>query len=396
MNLLYIGYWGIEDPLTRSTIDPHLEVLRTFHHVDRIFLVTIERGNKPVRKASTRNKIIHCPLSSRFNRLPLIGKVLDFVLFQLHVSKVVRSEGIELIVARGALAGSLAYLVWRRTRVPFIVESFEPHAAYMLESGVWSRLGMRYQMQRVWEKRQQRAAVYLAPVSLNYLRHLERNGVPGSKLVLLPCTVDTQLFRFSVAERRRLRNELNYTDDAVVGVYVGKFGDIYLGSEAFDVFERTYCFFSSSFHILILTGQDPHPIRKELERRGVANYTVRYVPHDEVPGMLSAADFAFSLVRPSPSKQFCSPIKNGEYWANGLPILSTRGIGDDSRILEESNVGATFSPNDEESLRDALIRIGNLVRAGREELNESVAALASKHRGRELIRQAYNVLLGVN
>ncbi len=66
------------------------------------------------------------------------------------------------------------------------------------------------------------------------------------------------------------------------------------------------------------------------------------VPHEKVSGYLSASDFAFSLQSPKKSNLYLSPIKTGEYWASGLPILMTAGVGDDSRILQEENAGAVF------------------------------------------------------
>ena len=54
---------------------------------------------------------------------------------------------------------------------------------------------------------------------------------------------------------------------------------------------------------------------------------------------MSAADFAFSLHRPTPSKKAISPIKNAEFWANGLSIIMPDGIGDDSEITKNKNLG---------------------------------------------------------
>ena len=43
---------------------------------------------------------------------------------------------LDFILARGAQAGELANLVWQKTKLPFYVETFEPQADYILESGV--------------------------------------------------------------------------------------------------------------------------------------------------------------------------------------------------------------------------------------------------------------------
>ena len=79
---------------------------------------------------------------------------------------------IDFIIARGAAAGALAYKAFKKTKVPFYVESFEPHAAYMLESSVWSKNDPRYLFQKRWEGKQKKYATGLMPVSNNYKKQL--------------------------------------------------------------------------------------------------------------------------------------------------------------------------------------------------------------------------------
>ena len=57
------------------------------------------------------------------------------------------------MIAEGAPAGAMVYLLWQKTRLPFYVESFEPHADYMRESGVRRSWDPRYWFQRHREKR---------------------------------------------------------------------------------------------------------------------------------------------------------------------------------------------------------------------------------------------------
>ena len=43
MRILFLGYWGFEDPLTTATVLPHLRLLQARADVEAIQLVTIER-----------------------------------------------------------------------------------------------------------------------------------------------------------------------------------------------------------------------------------------------------------------------------------------------------------------------------------------------------------------
>jgi hypothetical protein len=68
----------------------------------------------------------------------------------------------------------------------------------------------------------------------------------------------------------------------------------------------------------------------------------RFVPHAEVPRYMGLADFGLCPVLPTPSKRYCTPIKNGEYWALGLPVVITPLISDDSDLIVEHRAGIVW------------------------------------------------------
>jgi hypothetical protein len=112
------------------------------------------------------------------------------------------------------------------------------------------------------------------------------------------------------------------------------------------------------------------------------------VPHQQVPGFLSASDFGFSLVKPSPNRKYCSPVKNGEYWANGLPIILPADVGDDAALVEQSGTGAIYQIN-KEDIYHALGVIRALLQSGRTKLATRIAQLAREHRNFEIIMNNY-------
>ena len=141
MRILFLGYWGFEDPLTTATVLPHLRLLQDRADVEAIQLVTIEREESAFKLPAlklpfTNNKITFAPLLSPPGRNVLINKIADFLRFPRALAAQAKAFGTDFILARGAPAGSLAYLVWQRTGIPFYVESFEPHAEYMRQVGV--------------------------------------------------------------------------------------------------------------------------------------------------------------------------------------------------------------------------------------------------------------------
>ncbi|WP_052732351.1 glycosyltransferase [Hymenobacter terrenus] len=400
MRILFLSYWGLNDGLTTSTVFPHLRLLQERPDVAAVRLVTIERGPDAQAELTFKTdfragKISFEPLRSRPGRNVILNKIEDFTRFPKELLRQVETFKPDFILARGAPAGALAYLVWQKTKLPFYVESFEPHADYMLESGVWRAYDPRYLFQRHWEKRQKQLAIGLMPVAENYRQQLIREGVPASRIVTVPCSVDAAAFAPDVAAGQRVRQRLGFITTATVGIYVGKFGDIYYDQEAFELFRAAADYFGSDFRLIILSPNAETDVRRKLAAVGLGpdRAFVTKAPHAEVPDYLSAADFAFSPIRPAPCRLFCSAIKIGEYWASGLPVLVTPGVGDDSAIMEAERGGAVFDLTQLGSVPAALARLAALMQEPN--YRTRIHQLALRHRSLDRTRMAYDALLPV-
>jgi glycosyltransferase involved in cell wall biosynthesis len=146
----------------------------------------------------------------------------------------------------------------------------------------------------------------------------------------------------------------------------------------------------------VLTPHAVSEVQAKLERVGFGQgqYYITKSPHHEVPGYLSAADFAFAPIKPAPCRLYCSPVKVGEYWACGLPVLLTEGVGDDSDIIcREPAGGAGFDLTVPESVPAALARIAALIQEPG--YRDRARGLAERHRSGDHAREAYKQLLGV-
>jgi glycosyltransferase involved in cell wall biosynthesis len=81
-----------------------------------------------------------------------------------------------------------------------------------------------------------------------------------------------------------------------------------------------------------------------------------------MPGLLSAGDAGLSLVLSAPSKTAASPVKNGEYLACGLPVVTTPGIGDYSDLVERRAVGIVVRGLDPAGLVEAGNALARLLK----------------------------------
>jgi hypothetical protein len=395
MNILYIAYWGIGDGLTASTVFPHLAILADYKQINQIIFCTIERGGHPVEYSGPiLNKIKFTPLYSKNIRPSVMNKVLDFVLFPQQLINICHTFNVAKIISRGAPAGALAYKVHTKTSIPYYVESYEPHADYMLESGVWTRWNPKYIFEKRWEEKIKKTAKLIVTVSTNYRIQLLNEGVDENRLAVVPCCVKQQDFRLNEDNRVTTRTKLNIAPNDIAGIYLGKFGGIYYDDEAYAIFKATFESFKKKFFLLILTPDNKTEIITKLKQHDIPleRVYVEKVPHSEVPVFLSAADFAFAFYRPNHSAKYLSPVKFGEYWANGLPILTPAGIGDDSDIIiNEKKGGVVFSLS---NIKNDLIKLSVILESKSRQHNyQEIKGLAEKYRSFSILLRVYNQII---
>ena len=396
MKIFYISYWGVSEGLTVSTVFPNLKVLSEDMRVESIDFFTVERANDRNFKDSFEpiNKVKHHPIHSKNFGFFIFTKIADWLRIRSTISKRAQKIKPDLVICRGAMAGAFGTMLYKKYGIPFVVESFEPHADYMTESGVWKKNGLRCQLQKNTESEIKKYAKFLVTVSNNYCQQLSANeGIAKERLKMVPCTVNPVQFKFNAEARQLVREKLGLGADTRVGIYLGKFGSIYYDKEAFEVFKAAAQFFDS-FFLILLSPTD----KKELtEKLNSVNFPIDKVwmgtvAHSEVPNYLSAADFAFSTIKPADCRRFCSPVKDGEYWANGLPILLPDMVGDDSEIIKTEGGGAIINVNNPENLKMAFAQVGQQLNKGVSGRAE-IAALAIKHRNPDISRKVYKEIL---
>lgn len=391
MRILFLSYWGVQEGLTSSTVIPHLDILSGNDRVEKIIFCSIER-NSSLSPVSIGKKVLHVPLFSQSRGSVFITKFNDFYTFPRQLKALCREHDIDLILCRSSLAGALGYLVSRKLKIPYVVESFEPHADYMIDSGVWNTFDPRVWVQRYFERRIKRTARAVLPVSMHYHQKLLAEGISPQRSILMPCCVSINNFLFSESTRASVRKLHAIGEDDIVGIYVGKFGGIYYDEEAFRLYKQAFDFFGKCFFLIMLTADDQELLRSYITQYNIPEKRVliKKASHNEVAGYLSSADFAFSTIKPAPSRKYCSPIKDGEYWANGLPILIEDHIGDDSDIIRQEGGGVILDPTNPEAAFGAL---AEMLTPGRSTVSVSISLIAFKYRRMELVREAYTLLL---
>jgi glycosyltransferase involved in cell wall biosynthesis len=170
-------------------------------------------------------------------------------------------------------------------------------------------------------------------------------------------------------------------------------GGIYLKEEVFNFINACYKYWGDKFRFLMLTNATEEEIAGEMKRAQIPGNIIirRFVFHNEVPMYLSLGDFAINPVKPVPTKKYCTSIKDGEYWAMGLPVVISPGISDDSSIIENENIGVVMNFNDEQQFSGTIRKLEELL-SQKESLKLKIRKVGEKHRSFSIAEKIYSTI----
>ena len=248
---------------------------------------------------------------------------------------------------------------------------------------------MAYKMLFSLEKKQTQKAKALIATTAGMKEYaLSRYGVHVKDFFVKPACVD--LLKFSPIEKdTSLLKEFGF-ENKIVCVYAGKLGGIYLKKEVFDFIKLCHEHWKDDFRFLMLTNAPREDINEELIRVGLEEEIVisKFVFHDQIPKYLSLGDFAINPVKPVPTKRFCTSIKDGEYWAMGLPVVISPNISDDSGIIERENTGVVVDLSDKNSLPASIGKLEALLK-DKIALKDKIRQIAIQYRSFNIAEQIY-------
>lgn len=403
-NILFFTSWGFKEGLVQAYTLPYLKIIANIRKSGKIFLVTEEKdartistdGIDAVNKSLAPFEIIWMPRPYQ----PAGIKKLAFMFKELlYWKKIAKEKNIEIFHSLCTPAGVYAYLLKRLTGKKLIIDSFEPHTMYMLESGVWKERSLTYKMLRYFEGKMARSADYIIATT-NGMKEFSRKtyGVKDTHhFFVKPACVDLETFRFSQINRNQIRQQLGINPQKKVGIYVGKLGGIYLSNEVFEFLKTAYDYWNGNFFLLLLSPHSEEEVKAfcEMTKFPYEALILKSVAHSEVPAYLSAADFGLTPVKPTPSKKYCTPMKDGEYWAAGLPVVITKDISDDSDIIENEGCGAVIRTLDKQGYLRALDQLDEMLKSDDLQLlRNRVSGIAEKYRNFNVAASIYSKIYG--
>jgi glycosyltransferase involved in cell wall biosynthesis len=315
----------------------------------------------------------------------------------IALRKIIKNKSIRQLHAWCTPAGSLGLVLKILSKnVNIVIDSFEPHAEAMVENGEWSANGVKNRFLFFMEKLEAKRAnnlILATPGMIEYIR--EKYKVEREKYYVKPACVDLDKFSMNAVKDKDLLTQFNLKDK-IVGVYAGKFGGMYLEDETFGFIKSCENYWGAGkFRFIILSSTTEEYIHNKCDEFGISKEVIvkLFVPYNKVEKYIGLADFGICPIKPVPSKKFCTPIKNGEYWALGLPIVIPPNISIDSDIIKEYNAGAVLQSFNETGYLSAIGQIDSILTSkSRMEIYAQIRPVAEKYRNFSIAEKVYTAI----
>lgn len=387
-NILVLTYWDFNDALIQTYTIPYLNIIYQYlpPH-SKIYLVCLNKKKNHISWHHPYIQLIQLKYAS-FG----LKSFIYWFFYLIYLYLFIFTKNISVIHAWCTPAGMMGYILSKISRKPLIIDSYEPHAESMVEVNEWKKNSLAYKILFYFEKKQTQHAQYLIATTEGMIKEYApkryQYNPQKNNWFVKPACVDTSMFcpKNNISMREKLDIE-----NKIIGIYAGKFGGIYLQDEFFEMIYVAHQYWNNYFHLLLLSSVSDDTLYYYLHKHQIppSVITKMFVPHSEVPQYLSIADFAITPVKPVYTKRFCSPIKNGEYWAMGLPVLITAHISNDSDIIEKNNIGAVIKQLDKNHYYQSIQKIDKLIKQDKNELVQKIRNIAIQYRSFASVHSIY-------
>lgn len=397
-SILFLTYWSYPDALIQTYTLPYVRLIRkNLPPGSSVFLLTLEK-DKAILEKSNRDKIVEQLQNEGIYWLPFTYRSFGFSAFILWMGisfklcSIIIGRKISVIHCWCTPAGAIGYFLSVIFNRKLIIDSYEPHAEAMIENGTWKKGSLAFRL-LFWleEKQTQRAEVVISATEGMRGYALSKYNVSIKNFYVKPACVDLDLFSEKDIKNKSLLMQLELSDK-IVCVYAGKFGGIYLEDEVFDFLKVAYDHWGDAFRVLLLTNTSEEKLKENCNRANIPFEIVisLFIPHAKIPSYLGLADFALCPVKPIPTKRYCTPIKNGEYWALGLPVIIPKGISDDAQIIQENSIGAVWTKLEKQEYVRSVAVIDSILQTPPSVRFRKIREIAIQYRSFKIAETVYN------
>ena len=404
INVLYISYDGMTDPLGQSQVLPYLQELTKegFHFTILSFekKQRLEKEGALIRSITEKAGIEWVPLSFT-SKPPVISKIYDrFRLWKKAVS-LYKKNGFKIVHCRSYVAAEAGLRLKKKYGVKFLFDMRGFWADEKVDNGQWDlskpffkRIYNYYKKKEKEFLLQADGIVTLTKASKSYL--LSQPGYEKLNLEVIPCCADLEHFDYHNEDKIKgaaLRKQLGIPNESKVVTYLGSVGGWYMTKEMFRFFALLLRH-DSLYHMLILTKDEPTHVKEEATFFGIPSnkISITYSDRINLPQYLALSKFSIFFIRNTFSKIASSPTKHAELMGMGIPVVCN-DIGDTGHIITDTGSGIIINDFDEISIANAIRDLETFEILSKEKIRSEALKYFDLHSGSNSYYKLYKRLV---
>jgi glycosyltransferase involved in cell wall biosynthesis len=371
INVLYISYDGMTDPLGQSQVIPYLAGL-----TKEGYSFTILSCEKPERYAAHK-ATIGAVLSAACiswqpilytKKPPVLSTLYDYYKLKRKAQQLNKQLHFKLIHCRSYIPSLLGLQFKQKYNIPFIFDMRGFWADERVDGGLWNLKNPVFKTVYNFFKKKEaeflnQSAAIVSLTETGKTEMLDWKSYSGSvPISVIPCAANFDKFTLVNAESKQIaRAKLGYHESEFVVSYLGSLGTWYLLDEMLDFF----CVLKGKYpsaKFLFLTSEPAEMINVKALKRGIAlsDLQIRYANSAEVVELMKASDISLCFIKQSYSKISSSPTKLGELLAMGIPAICN-DIADVKSIIEITGGGVVIESCNEKYYQQAVARLNDIL-----------------------------------
>ncbi len=376
MKVLYIVYWGAAEPLGQSLVLPAIKNLAS--KGVNLTLITFEKpldlANHSliaeIRSSMEQSGVDWIPL--RYHQQPkVVFDVLQGLWRTLLIGFRLRPD---VVHARNFIAGLIGLVLapLLRAKLVYHNEGFFPDE--QVDGGVWEENSTTHRVFKFLERQMYTRAdgiIALSHRAKDIIKNIPQVIRKNTPVIVVPSCVDLQRFQPANLPPMKAENGLRL-------IYVGSVGRRYW-LDKIGKFVAVIRQEMENVHLQVLTRMEKSVVASMLVSGGLpeSHWSYHSVPHSEISGFLVQQQAGLFFLSQGLSEHGCSPTKVGEYWACGLPVITTPNVSDTDEIIRQERVGIIVEAHTDEAYRKAFRELLELMADS--ELSNRCRKAAEKH-----------------
>jgi glycosyltransferase involved in cell wall biosynthesis len=385
-SILYISYDGLTDSLGQSQILPYIIGLSKQGY--RFTIVSAEKekvyacGKDEIQKICKENNIDWQPIKYT-KKPPILSTIKDIKKIEKLAFKLHRQKQFKAVHCRSYISAIVGQKMQKKLGLKFIFDMRGFWADERIDGKIWDLNKQHYRLIYKYFKKKEKEFLQDADaiVSLTHSAKdiLQNKWNVKKPIYVIPCTVDTDLFKPKNNENLQL----------TLG-YLGSIGTWYMLDEMLDFFKVLLEKYPTA-KFKFITNENPDFILSKATKKGLEKkyFDIAAAKRQEVPTELAKIDIGIFFIKPVFSKQASSPVKQGEFMAMGIPVITNSGIGDTDSVIQRYNSGILINDFTLSDYRKAVREIEKLRTASKINLLKGASEYFSLEYGVETYNTVY-------